>query len=45
MDDPDLEPERYLGSLRGLWRVNAVTGSANILWPDRGGSGDVHTDW
>jgi len=34
MDDPDLEPERYLGSLRGLWRVNAVTGSAKILWPE-----------
>ena len=34
MDDPDLESERYLGSLRGLWRVNAVTGSAKILWPE-----------
>ncbi len=34
MDDPDLEPERYLGSLRGLWRVNAVTGRAKILWPE-----------
>ena len=33
MDAPDLEPERYLGSLRGLRRVNAVTGSAKILWP------------
>ena len=34
MDAPDLEPERYLGSLRGLSRVNAVTGSAKILWPE-----------
>ncbi len=34
MDDPDLEPERYLGSLRGLRRANAVTGSAKLLWPE-----------
>ncbi len=34
MDAPDLEPEHYLGSLRGLSRVNAVTGSAMILWPE-----------
>jgi 2-polyprenyl-3-methyl-5-hydroxy-6-metoxy-1,4-benzoquinol methylase len=34
MDAPDLAPERYLGSLRGLSRVNAVTGSAKILWPE-----------
>ena len=38
MDAPDLEPERYLGSLRGLSRVNAVTGSAKIL---ACGGGDV----
>ncbi len=29
-----MEPEHYLGSLRGLSRVNAVTGSAKILWPE-----------
>jgi SAM-dependent methyltransferase len=34
MDAPDLEPEHYIGSLRGLSRVNAVTGSAKILWPE-----------
>ncbi len=34
MDDPDLEPERYLGSLRDLSRVNAATGSSRILWPE-----------
>lgn len=32
MDDPDLEAQRFVGSLVGLRRINAVTGSAGILW-------------
>ena len=34
MDQPDLEPERFVGALVGLRRVNRVTRSAGILWPD-----------
>lgn len=34
MDSPDLESVRFLGSLAGLARVNRVTRSAGILWPD-----------
>jgi 2-polyprenyl-3-methyl-5-hydroxy-6-metoxy-1,4-benzoquinol methylase len=32
MDQPDLAPERHLGALRGLARVNLWSGSASILW-------------
>lgn len=34
MDQPDLDPTRFIGSLVGLRRINGVTGSARILWPD-----------
>jgi 2-polyprenyl-3-methyl-5-hydroxy-6-metoxy-1,4-benzoquinol methylase len=34
MDNPDLDAERFVGSLVGLRRVNRVTGSARILWPE-----------
>lgn len=33
MDDPELEAVRFVASLRGLRRVNAVTGSARVLRP------------
>lgn len=34
MDQPDLDPGRFIGSLVGLRRINRATGSARILWPD-----------
>ena len=34
MDDPSLDPERFIGSLNGLRLLNGVTGSARILWPE-----------
>ncbi len=34
MDQPDLEPDRFIGSLVGLGRVNRFTDSARLLWPD-----------
>jgi 2-polyprenyl-3-methyl-5-hydroxy-6-metoxy-1,4-benzoquinol methylase len=33
MDQPDLDPERHRHALRGLRRINALSGSAGILWP------------
>jgi len=33
MDSPELDPARFVGSLRGLRRVNIATGSARILLP------------
>ena len=33
MDDPAIHAERFIGSLRGLHRVNRATGSPRILWP------------
>ena len=33
MDSPGLEAGRFVGALKGLGRVNRVTGSAGILWP------------
>jgi len=32
MDDPALDAQRFLGSLVGLRRINAITGSSGILW-------------
>jgi 2-polyprenyl-3-methyl-5-hydroxy-6-metoxy-1,4-benzoquinol methylase len=32
MDQPDLRPTRHVGALRGLSRVNFLSGSAGILW-------------
>jgi 2-polyprenyl-3-methyl-5-hydroxy-6-metoxy-1,4-benzoquinol methylase len=33
MDQPGLSPARHAGALRGLARINFVSGSAGILWP------------
>jgi 2-polyprenyl-3-methyl-5-hydroxy-6-metoxy-1,4-benzoquinol methylase len=34
MDAPDLLPSRFIETLRGLERVNAVTRSSRLMWPD-----------
>ena len=34
MDTPDLPPARFTETLKGLERVNAVTRSARLMWPD-----------
>ena len=33
MDDPDLDPDLHDAALRGLARINAVSGTASALWP------------
>jgi 2-polyprenyl-3-methyl-5-hydroxy-6-metoxy-1,4-benzoquinol methylase len=33
MDQPDLDPHQHRRALRGLQRINALSGSASILWP------------
>ncbi len=33
MDQPDLDPTRHAAALQGLARINALSGSARILWP------------
>jgi SAM-dependent methyltransferase len=33
MDDPALDPVEHRRALAGLARINAVSGSANVLWP------------
>jgi SAM-dependent methyltransferase len=33
MDQPGLDPARHAGALRGLARVNAISGIARVLWP------------
>src|SRR5262249_5002236 len=33
MDQPDLEVDRHFRALRGLERLNWLSGSAHILWP------------
>lgn len=33
MDDPSLEADRHHAALRGLARINAVSGSSRLLWP------------
>jgi SAM-dependent methyltransferase len=33
MDQPDLDPRQHRRALRALQRINAVSGSARILWP------------
>ncbi len=43
MDQPDLEPDRFVGALVGLRRINRVTRSARILWPDLGESARRHS--
>jgi hypothetical protein len=34
MDAPDLPPARFTETLRGLRRVNVVTRSTALIWPD-----------
>ncbi len=34
MDQPDLDPAEHARALRGLARINAVSGSGRILWPE-----------
>src|SRR5712691_8965205 len=34
MDAPDLPPARFTETLRGLRRVNVVTRSTALMWPD-----------
>ena len=34
MDQPDIEPERFIGALVGLRRVNIATQTTRLLWPD-----------
>ena len=34
MDDPDIAPELFIGALNGLRRINAVTQTARLIWPD-----------
>jgi 2-polyprenyl-3-methyl-5-hydroxy-6-metoxy-1,4-benzoquinol methylase len=34
MDQPDLPPDRHARALRGLARINFLSGSAGILWPE-----------
>jgi hypothetical protein len=33
MDQPHLDPRQHRRALRGLQRINALSGSAHILWP------------
>jgi SAM-dependent methyltransferase len=33
MDQPDLDPRLHVEALRGLERINLLSGSARILWP------------
>jgi SAM-dependent methyltransferase len=34
MDQPDLNPERHIQALRALARINFLSASAGILWPE-----------
>jgi 2-polyprenyl-3-methyl-5-hydroxy-6-metoxy-1,4-benzoquinol methylase len=34
MDQPDLHPDRHVHALRGLARINLLSHSAGILWPE-----------
>jgi 2-polyprenyl-3-methyl-5-hydroxy-6-metoxy-1,4-benzoquinol methylase len=37
MDQPDLRPERHVHALRDLARINVLSHSAGILWPELAG--------
>ncbi len=37
MDQPDLNPERHVHALRDLARINVLSHSAGILWPELAG--------
>ncbi len=34
MDDPQIEQGRFIGALEGLRRINSVTQTTRLLWPD-----------
>jgi len=34
MDDPGLEPNRHISALRGLGRINSISRSAQMMWPE-----------
>jgi 2-polyprenyl-3-methyl-5-hydroxy-6-metoxy-1,4-benzoquinol methylase len=44
MDAPDLPAARFTETLRGLKRVNAVTRSARLMWPDVKAAALSHPD-
>jgi 2-polyprenyl-3-methyl-5-hydroxy-6-metoxy-1,4-benzoquinol methylase len=44
MDAPDLPPARFVETLKGLGRVNTVTRSARLMWPDLEAAARRHPD-
>ena len=44
MDAPDLPPARFTETLKGLERVNAVTRSGRLMWPDVKAAARFHPD-
>ena len=44
MDAPDLPPARFDDTLEGLGRVNAVTRSSRLMWPDLKATARRHQD-
>jgi 2-polyprenyl-3-methyl-5-hydroxy-6-metoxy-1,4-benzoquinol methylase len=44
MDAPDLPPARFVETLRGLGRVNWVTQSSRLMWPDLRTAARRHPD-
>jgi SAM-dependent methyltransferase len=44
MDAPDLPPVRFTETLKGLERVNAVTRSSRLMWPDVKAAALSHSD-
>ncbi|HZJ12816.1 MAG TPA: methyltransferase domain-containing protein [Methyloceanibacter sp.] len=44
MDAPDLPPARFIETLRGLQRVNTVTRSSRLMWPDLRAAAQRHPD-
>jgi 2-polyprenyl-3-methyl-5-hydroxy-6-metoxy-1,4-benzoquinol methylase len=44
MDAPDLPPARFVETLKGLGRVNLVTRSSRLMWPDLKATARRHSD-
>jgi 2-polyprenyl-3-methyl-5-hydroxy-6-metoxy-1,4-benzoquinol methylase len=44
MDTPDLPPARFVQTLKGLGRVNLVTRSSRLMWPDVKATARRHPD-
>jgi 2-polyprenyl-3-methyl-5-hydroxy-6-metoxy-1,4-benzoquinol methylase len=44
MDEPDLPPARFVETLKGLGRVNLVTRSSRLMWPDLEATARRHPD-